>query len=321
VTGTVTVDIAGAQIGGAARFGAELCRYLTRTGRVDVTVIGTDRRVDPAWLIRREIAASTRGRRVALNNVGFIAPGGERWTLLRNALHFLTDVEAGGLDPSLRAATMREAAVVRLAARRADVLVVPSAAMADRVTQILPSVRNRIVVRPHPVSADSVPHLPRDAAILCPVLFAPYKRMTERLAELLAAIEECEDTSAWVWVTAGHTELPRSLACHPRIELVGQLDHHDLRPFWGRSRAIYFPTSLESFGYPLAEARVSGRPVIAQDTAQNREIAGPALCAFAPGDKTSLRDAVALALAANVARDPAPFDPDSYFDWMLGASR
>ena len=49
---------------------------------------------------------------------------------------------------------------------------------------------------------------------------------------------------------------------------------------WARSRAIYFPTDLESFGYPLAEARVSGQPVIARDTALNREIAGPALCRY-----------------------------------------
>ena len=73
---------------------------------------------------------------------------------------------------------------------------------------------------------------------------------------------------------------------------MGRIDQHDLRQVWARSRAIYFPTGLESFGYPLAEARVSGQPVIARDTAQNREIAGPALCGFTPGDPDSLRHAV-----------------------------
>ena len=42
---------------------------------------------------------------------------------------------------------------------------------------------------------------------------------------------------------------------------------------WSRCRAVYFPTGLESFGCPLAEARVNGVPVIARDTPQNREIA------------------------------------------------
>ncbi len=319
MTGTVTVDIAGAQMGGAARYAAELRSYLARTGRTDVQVIGAAQRFDPAWLLRREIARPNAARRVAVNNVSFVAPGGERWQLLRNALHFLTDTEAAHLDPSLRASVRREAALVRLSTRRADVLVVPCTAMAERVTRVLPGVRSRIVVRPHPVSADSVPRLPRDPAILCPVLFAPYKRMDERLAELLGAVEESGDPSTRVRVTAGPADVTSSLASDPRIEFVGRVNQHELRQVWARSRAIYFPTGLESFGYPLAEARVSGQPVIARDTAQNREIAGPALCGFTPGDPDSLRRAIVLALTQDVTPDPSPFDPDAYFNWMLGA--
>jgi glycosyltransferase involved in cell wall biosynthesis len=321
MTGTVTVDIAGAQIGGAARYAAELYGYLARTGRDDVQVIGSKRRVDPAWLLRREVASPTRARRVALNNVSFIGPGCERWTLLANALHFLTEAETSRLDPSLRSLTMRKAAVVRLTARRSDVLVAPCTTMAERITRILPGVSDRIVVRPHPVSADSVPRVQRDSAILCPVLFAPYKRMEERLTELLAAIGDCTDPSIRLQVTADNSEVPPYLACDPRLELVGRLSQHDLRQLWARSRAIYFPTGIESFGYPLAEARVSGQPVIARDTAQNREIAGPALCGFTPGDMGSLRRAAVRALTKNVAPDPAPFDPDCYFNWMLGPPR
>ena len=41
---------------------------------------------------------------MALNNVGFLTPGGERWTLLRNALHFLSKVERNVLDPEMRVA-------------------------------------------------------------------------------------------------------------------------------------------------------------------------------------------------------------------------
>jgi glycosyltransferase involved in cell wall biosynthesis len=321
MTAAVTVDIAGAQMGGAARFGAELHRYLRQTGRQDIRVIGTARSIDPAWLVRREMTRPNRGRRVALNNVSFVAPGSERWTLLRNALHFLTNDESARLDPSLRAATVRDAAVVRLAARRADVLVVPSTAMADRVTRILPRARSRITVRPHPVSADAIPRLPRDPAILCPVLFAPYKHMTQRLTELLTAIEDYADASVRVRVTADRCDVTPELACSPRIEFVGQLGQHELRQLWGRSRAIYFPTGLESFGYPLAEARVSGHPVIARDTGQNREIAGPALCGFVPGDGASLQRAIERALTTEPVPDPVPFDPGAYFHWLLGPPR
>jgi glycosyltransferase involved in cell wall biosynthesis len=318
VAAGVTVDVAGAQMGGAARFKAELDRYLARTGREDVRVIGTSRRVDPAWLVRRELARPSRGRYVSINNVGFVVSGGERWTLLRNALHFLNDTEAAQLGCSERVRAQREAAIVRLSARRADVLVVPCTAMAERVTRVLPGVSNRVVVRPHPVSADSLSPWPRDPAILCPVLFAPYKRMDERLAELLSAIDEHGDPSVKLRVTASPEDLPSSIATDPRIEFIRRINQRDLRQVRASSRAIYFPTGLESFGYPLAEARVSGQPVIARETAQNREIAGPALCGFAPGDRDSLRGAMALALTRNVAPDPAPFDPDAYFNWILG---
>lgn len=317
----VTVDAAGALMGGAARFASELDRYLQRTGRDDVRVIGGSRGVGPAWLVRRELAGSRQGRFVALNNVGFMTPRGERWTLLRNALHFLTDDEQSRLDPSLRRAAGRDAALVRLAARRSDVLVTPSTAMAQRVGRILPGVSGRVVVRPHPVSAGSIPDLPRDPAILCPVLFAPHKQMGSRLADLLAAADDLGRPSVRLWITADRAEVPDAVAAHPRAELLGRLGHRELRQAWGRCRAVYFPTSIESFGYPLAEARAAGRPVIALDTAQNREIGGKALCGFQSGDPCSLREAVAAALTADVPADPAPFDPDAYFGWLLGAPR
>jgi glycosyltransferase involved in cell wall biosynthesis len=122
-------------------------------------------------------------------------------------------------------------------------------------------------------------------------------------------------------VTADAAEVPTAVACHPQVDLVGRLPSSELRDMRARSHAIYFPTGLESFGYPLAEARVSGKPVIARDTAQNREIAGPALCGYTQGDPDSLRVAVQAALTANLAPDPEPFDPDRYFGWLLGLPR
>jgi hypothetical protein len=47
---------------------------------------------------------------MALNNVTFVTPGGERWTLLGNALHFVSEAEAAQLDPALRARMRRDGA-------------------------------------------------------------------------------------------------------------------------------------------------------------------------------------------------------------------
>ena len=218
---TVYVDAAGATIGGGARFRIELYDYLARSGRRDIKLVGVDQRLEPSWLLRREIARPTRGRRVALNNVSFVTPGGERWTRLGNALHFLTDAEAARLEPSLRTAMRRQASLVHLAARRSDVLVTPSTAMAERVRRKLPSLASRIIPRLNPVSASYIPKQPRDHAILCPVLFAPYKKMAQRLTELLGAIGECGDSTVRVRVTAESAEVTTELASHPQVDLVG----------------------------------------------------------------------------------------------------
>jgi glycosyltransferase involved in cell wall biosynthesis len=190
--------------------------------------------------------------------------------------------------------------------------------MAERVTRTLPDVRSRLVVRMHPVSASLPPRRPVGQIVLCPVIFESYKHMTERLADWVAAVGQLTDQSVRLLVTAGRDEVPASLARSPQLEFTGRLSHGKLRHLWARSRAVYFPPGLESFGCPLAEARVYGMPVIARATAQSREIAGPALCGFDVGDADSLRQAIELALTAEVSPDPAPFDPTAYFDWMLG---
>lgn len=321
MTTTITIDIAGGQIGGAARYAAEVYGYLQRSARDDIRVIGMKRRLTPAWLALREAAAVRRSRRVALNNVGFFTPGGERWTLLAGPLHFLTPPEMAAQVPEVRTKISRQIPVVHRAARKSDVLIAPCTAMAERITATLPEVADRVVVRMHPVSANPIPRQPGGSLILCPVLFAPQKQMPDRLAEWLAAVDQVLDESVRMIVTANVTEVPTSLATSSRLEFVGRLDHSDLCHLWARSRAVYFPSGMESFGFPLAEARVNGQPVIAQDTPMNREIAGPALCGYKVGDADSLRQATEAAMTALIAPDPEPFDPDAYFDWLLGSGQ
>jgi glycosyltransferase involved in cell wall biosynthesis len=314
----VIVDVAGGPFGGAARFRDEVYRYLARSGREDVKVIGDERRVDPGWLLRREAARPVGARRVALNNVGFVSPGGERWTLVANLWDFVTDEEESTLSLSQRTEIRLRASVVHLAAKRSDVIIAPCTDMAERIIRVLPNLQQRVVVRLHPVSPEPLPEVPREELILCPVLFYPKKKMVSRVTEWLEAVDNHVESSVRMLVTADQSEVPADWADNPRIEVVGRLDLNQLRRLWAISRAVYFPTSVESFGYPLAEARVNGQPVIALDTPQNKEIAGPALCGFTRDDPYSLLEATQLALKTNLTPDPEPFDPDSYFDWMLG---
>lgn len=323
MTGRIVVDVAGGNEGGAARYRGEFERYLAASARHDVQVIGEHKHLTPAWLARREAAALTAGRKVALNNASFISPGGgQRWTVMQNALHYLTETESEELAAAVPRSTHTQAAVIRRLARRSDVLVAPCSAMAERVIRVLPEVHDRVVVRFNPIAADSFPAVTeREPAILCPIIFQPYKRMDDRLQELVQAVDAYGDPDVTLTVTADPGEMPPALAAHPRIRAVGRVPWQRLRVMWAAARAVYFPTSIEAFGFPLAEARLSGHPVIARDSAQCRELAGPALCGFTVGDVGSLAAAVTRAMSLVVTPDPTPFDPEGYFDFLLGPER
>lgn len=147
------------------------------------------------------------------------------------------------------------------------------------------------------------------------------KQMAQRLTGLLAAVGDLEDPSVRLQVTTQAPEVPVAATCHSQVEWGRHLPYSEVREMQARSRAIYFPAGLESSGYPLGEARISGQPVIARDTARNREVARPGLCGYNAGDPDSLRRAVRAALTADISPDPGPFDPGRHFGWLLELPR
>ena len=306
-------------MGGAARFLDELKQWLARGDHPEVRLVGEGRSLSPHWLIQRDLTARS-ALRVALNNVSFVGLG-ERRTLLRNALHWLDGEELAHHAAGLPSSFAAEVRIVRATARRADRLVVPCSAMADRVAAVAPHLADRLVVRHHPLTALPAPDPTSPRAILVPVLLAGYKRMDRHLVALLTALDRIGDGDVRVRVTARAVDVPPEVSGDRRVDLLGRLSTRDIADEWRRSALVYYPTGLESFGYPLAEARASGRHVIAQDSDQNVEIAGPALRAFTVEEPDSLAAAVAAAVTMPLpSPDPAPFDPDDYFRDLLGAS-
>ena len=278
----------------------------------------------PAWLARRELHARTR-RVVALNNVGFVATRAQRWVLLRNLLHFLSPQEARQI-PGIPPNVAWEARVVRACARRADVVVVPTSAMAERVLAALPALASRLVVRPHPLSAPPpAPAERRPGRFLCPVLFAPFKAMGEVLRpvdEAAALVAEQTGADVHVVVTAGEDEArAEGLAGCRRLLFVGRLSPQELAAHQRACQALVYPTRIESFGYPLAEARLAGVPVVAAGTAHNHEVAGPMLVPYQRESPDEIAAAMHAALTAAPQREAVnPFDPGRYFDWLLDAA-
>jgi glycosyltransferase involved in cell wall biosynthesis len=317
----VIVDCAGARMGGALRFLGELDAYLARRPSPDVRVVGRGRQISPAWLFRREGVGRHR-RAIALNNVSFVVTRGERWALLRNALHFLSADEERALRVSRR--TVRSIPIVRACAQRADVLVVPSTEMADRVCSVYPHLSSRITVRMHPLSPPSPrPVEARDRSrILCPVIFSSYKAMGPllRMVDQAAATLSADlDESIEVIVTAAAREAEaEGLLGSRHLRFVGWLTPRQLAHFQQSCRSIIYPTRTESFGYPLAEARLAQVPVIAADSQRAREVAGPVLVPYQREEPDLIAAAMHEALRAVPGGEPCnPFDPNDYFDWLL----
>ncbi|MGF7237409.1 MAG: glycosyltransferase [Frankia sp.] len=345
MTGTV-LDCAGARMGGAHRLVNELDRYL-RDHPTRLEVVGRGRALTGAWLIRREASRRMPTRVVALNNVSYQTLGRERRVLVHNALHFLTPTEASDLGRLVPRSTFVQGQVIRESLRRADTVWVPSSSMAERVIRAVPTVAGRLAVRHNPLSPPPVissPAIEASPAIaasppviaspaigaepraefLCPVLPSPYKKTTERLAVLLEACDRLAQSpdgiAASLVITAntGDITSPEILR-HPRLRVIGHQELDVVHTLISRCTAVIFPFELESFGYPLAEARVLGVPVVALQSAHNQEIAGQALV---PYQRQEPEQVAAAMFAARTARPPAEtgtaFSRDRYFDELLG---
>lgn len=85
------------------------------------------------------------------------------------------------------------------------------------------------------------------------------------------------------------------------IRLPGFIDEADLPLWYGAARALVFPSLMEGFGLPVAEALACGTPVLSSDRGSLPEVGGDAALYF---DPTSV-DAIADALANLGARSPA----------------
>jgi len=331
VPGTL-IDMAGAREGGARRFLLELDAYLQAVRPSDVMLIGRDRQLSSTWLLAREVAAwRTPGlhRTVALNNVALGQPRRRVQTcvLLRNPLHFFPLQEIRTISRRARVQLALETTLVRRSALRADELVVPTSEMANRVLGYLPEVHGRLRVRPHPLSAPARFHrCPKGAVFLMPALFAPWKGLEGWMTVLVRALNLLEvrlGEEPEVRVTAGPDQLRQALGGidDHRILAIGRLEPGALDREYEAARAVLYPTKLESFGYPLAEARLRRVPVIGRDTELTREVAGPMLRPVQADDPTALAGVMLEALdevSPTTTTGPNPFAPNAYFDDLLG---
>ncbi|WP_191564280.1 glycosyltransferase family protein [Janibacter melonis] len=135
------------------------------------------------------------------------------------------------------------------------------------------------------------------------------------MSELLRELDRV-DLAHQVAITGTPADYGDFVREHRRTKFIGVVPSEVLDDYWRRADVIFFPPTLEAFGYPLAEARVHGKLILAPDSEQAREIADQALLPYNLGQSHSIGDSL-VGRPPSIYPDPAPFERASYFEWLL----
>ncbi|CAB4908652.1 unannotated protein [freshwater metagenome] len=193
-----------------------------------------------------------------------------------------------------------------LAVQRADLVLVPTRAVADDVAEHLdvPEERLRVV---HEAAA---PHLapagPDEVADVRERLDLP-----ERFLLWVGGMRHPDPRKRLPELAAARRTMPLVLVGPvgpwardlPGVQLTGEVSDDDLSAIYSAAHALVLPSDDEGFGLTPVEALRCGCPVACSDVPALREVLGDRV-AFAPHD-----DVEALVRAAEALRHPAPAAP------------
>jgi glycosyltransferase involved in cell wall biosynthesis len=251
----------------------------------------------------------------------FLIPGGRRRPFARvvtiHDLFVITDPAAYPLKFRL---WLRWA--IRRAARRADIVIADSQAIADRIVALgLASAERVVAIHAAPDASpeewhlnpfiDNARHeqkairermaivdaLVKGAAPLILTIGAPDARKdpaTARRAFLALRAVRPEAGLAWAWIGGSGARpdpTPPDIvqaAQAAGFQMLGPMPGAATRALLGRATAYVTCSRAEGFGLPLAEAMAVGCPILASDLAVHREVAGDAALYFPPGDADAL---------------------------------
>lgn len=174
-------------------------------------------------------------------------------------------------------------AMVGRAAARADLVVVPTAAVAEELSRHVPL--DRVLVVGEGVSADLA--LPGDAQERAARLGLP-----ERFLLTVATLEPRKGLGTLIEALAGGPAVPllcvgqqgwggvdvTELGRHAGVEVrvLGRVSDADLAVLLHRAQALVVPSLAEGFGLPLLEGMAAGTPVLTSDAPALVEVAAGA---------------------------------------------
>ena len=202
---------------------------------------------------------------------------------------------------------------VRVAARRADLVLTGSTAAADELVEHTPIPRERIRVIPYGVDHEPASQEEMDRTLrkfeLGGVPFALWVGTLEprkNVGTLVSAFAEM----------ARRTELPHALvlagpqgwlsedlisaadrdSLGPRLRMVGRVSDSELQSLYAAAEVFALPSRHEGFGIPTLEAMAQRTAVVCSDIPALREVSGGAARLVPPGSVADWADALAAVL-------------------------
>ena len=225
--------------------------------------------------------------------------------LEQHAGHFSREFESLTLSAarsvSERLSWHYKSAWVRRSVRAADLLLVQTASLADRI-KALGLRKDRIFV---------VPHGPGNVSYGSPrsvfpgqagtwrlgyiskfgvqkdfdVLFRAAKALSRRMnIKLVLTLDPANASTARVLCSA------QDLGVSNLIENHGETRGEHIMHLYDSLDIMVFCSTCESFGFPMVEAMARGIPIVVADTPENREITATASLRFRPHDESGLTD-------------------------------
>jgi glycosyltransferase involved in cell wall biosynthesis len=213
------------------------------------------------------------------------------------------------------------------AAREADIVLVPTRAVAEEVTRHLAP--RRVEVVPEGVSRsvlDVPPDADRRAAALgLPEAYALVVGTLEPRKGLDVALDalarpQWPDLPLVVVGPTGWGEVQLPALAPGRLLRLGRLSDPDLAVAYARAAVVLVPSRSEGFGLPVLEAMAHGVPVVTSDAPALVEVGGGATLTVPVGDAPALAEAVAEALRQAATLRAAGRRRSADFTWARAAS-
>ena len=119
---------------------------------------------------------------------------------------------------------------------------------------------------------------------------------------LLTPADPLRDDARWTCTWREDAALVSDPRLRGRINFTPALKAEQMPALYRSSDVFVYPSAVESFGHPLLEAMAAGLPVVAADSAVNRELAGDAALYFSAFDPTDFSSKIQQVLQESELR-------------------